>query len=147
MSKEKFGQSDQWSEPIFLPVNKAPTAFRAAWRVEGEPTWPDPSSALLSRRGASVLLNLKLLRIRAALKRRDILGDRPSHRVFMTFFQRSGWKVQFLEADLRTPLPRKLTDTDPKRSVSWPGKAKLGAIQRAADVGARDRDRERRGLP
>ena len=41
--------------------------------------------------------------------------DRPSHRVFMTFFQRSGWQVQFLEADLRTPLPRKFTFTDPDK--------------------------------
>ena len=41
--------------------------------------------------------------------------DRPSHRVFMTFFLRSGWQVQFLEADLRTPLPRKFTFTDPDK--------------------------------
>jgi hypothetical protein len=25
--------------------------------------------------------------------------DRPNHRVYMTFFQREGWYVQFLEAD------------------------------------------------
>jgi hypothetical protein len=41
--------------------------------------------------------------------------DRPSHRVYMTFFQREGWYVQFLEADLKTPLPRKLTFTDPEK--------------------------------
>ena len=41
--------------------------------------------------------------------------DRPSHRVFMTFFLRSGWQVQFLESDLRTPLPRKFTFTDPDK--------------------------------
>lgn len=41
--------------------------------------------------------------------------ERPSHRVFMTFFLRSGWQVQFLEADLRTPLPRKFTFTDPDK--------------------------------
>ena len=35
--------------------------------------------------------------------------DRPSHRVYMSFFRRQGWQVQFLEADLKTPLPRKLT--------------------------------------
>jgi hypothetical protein len=28
---------------------------------------------------------------------------------------RGGWQVQFLEADLRTPLPRKLTFTDPDK--------------------------------
>jgi hypothetical protein len=41
--------------------------------------------------------------------------DRPSHRVYMVFFVRQGWQVQFLEADLRTPLPRKLTFTDPDK--------------------------------
>jgi hypothetical protein len=38
-----------------------------------------------------------------------------SHRVYMTFFQREGWYVQFLEADLKTPLPRKLNFTDPEK--------------------------------
>jgi hypothetical protein len=28
-------------------------------------------------------------------------------RVYMAFFQRDGWYCQFLEADLKTPLPRK----------------------------------------
>jgi hypothetical protein len=32
--------------------------------------------------------------------------DRPSHQVSMYFFKRGGWQVQFLEADLKTPLPR-----------------------------------------
>jgi hypothetical protein len=41
--------------------------------------------------------------------------DRPSHRVYMYFFFRGGWQVQFLEADLRTPLPRTLTFTDPEK--------------------------------
>jgi hypothetical protein len=41
--------------------------------------------------------------------------DRPSHRVYMTFFQRAGWYVQFLEADLKTALPRKLTFSDPEK--------------------------------
>ena len=30
------------------------------------------------------------------------------HRVYMSFMDRKGWQVQFLEADLKTPLPRKL---------------------------------------
>ena len=29
-----------------------------------------------------------------------------------SFFSRARWQVQFLEADLKTPLPRKLTFTD-----------------------------------
>jgi hypothetical protein len=41
--------------------------------------------------------------------------DRPSHRVYMTFFYRQGWQVQFLEADLKTALPRKLTFSDPEK--------------------------------
>ena len=30
------------------------------------------------------------------------------HRVYMSFQDRHGWQCQFLEADLQTPLPRKL---------------------------------------
>jgi len=30
------------------------------------------------------------------------------HRVYMSFQDRMGWQVQFLEADLQTPLPRRL---------------------------------------
>jgi hypothetical protein len=41
--------------------------------------------------------------------------DRPSHRVYMYFFKRGGWEVQFLEADPKTPLPRKLTFADPEK--------------------------------
>ena len=41
--------------------------------------------------------------------------DRPSHRVYCYFFKRDGWQVQFLEADLKTPLPRKLTFTEPEK--------------------------------
>jgi hypothetical protein len=59
--------------------------------------------------------------------------DRPSHRVYMGFFCRDGWNIQFLEADLKTPLPRKLNLADPDkirdlprhgwfRVVSWTGR-------------------------
>jgi hypothetical protein len=41
--------------------------------------------------------------------------DRPSHKVYMTFFRRDGWYVQFLEADAKTPLPRTFTFTDPEK--------------------------------
>ncbi|MEA2260566.1 MAG: hypothetical protein QOJ51_3391 [Acidobacteriaceae bacterium] len=34
----------------------------------------------------------------------------------MYFFLRSGWQVQFLEPDLKTPLPRKLTFADPEKT-------------------------------
>jgi hypothetical protein len=33
----------------------------------------------------------------------------------MYFFSRQGWQVQFLEADLKTPLPRRLTLTNPDK--------------------------------
>jgi hypothetical protein len=36
------------------------------------------------------------------------------HRVYLTFFLRSGWNLQFLEADLKTPLPRRFTYPDPE---------------------------------
>jgi hypothetical protein len=49
----------------------------------------------------------------------------------MTFFQRQGWQVRFLEADLRTPLPRKLTFTDAEKIRELARKGELGAIQRA----------------
>jgi hypothetical protein len=44
----------------------------------------------------------------------------------MCFFLRSGWQVQFLEPDLKTPLPRKFTFADPgkigelaRRGEAW----------------------------
>ena len=36
------------------------------------------------------------------------MDDRGDHRVYMSFMDRNGWQVQFLESDLKTPLPRKL---------------------------------------
>jgi hypothetical protein len=39
----------------------------------------------------------------------------PTFRVYMTFFFRQGWYVQFLKADLRTPLPRAYTFNDPQK--------------------------------
>ena len=41
--------------------------------------------------------------------------EQPTHKVYMSFFLRDGWNVQFLEADARTPLPRKLTFKDPEK--------------------------------
>jgi hypothetical protein len=38
-----------------------------------------------------------------------------THKVYMTFFLCKGWYVQFLEADLKTPLPRKFNFTDPEK--------------------------------
>lgn len=59
--------------------------------------------------------------------------DRPSHRVYMTFFYRAGWYVQFCEADLRTPLPRKFNFKDPEkiREIARRGEA-LGTSEAKA---------------
>jgi hypothetical protein len=39
-------------------------------------------------------------------------SEHPStvrHKVYMSYMHRGGWYCQFLEADLKAPLPRKLT--------------------------------------
>jgi hypothetical protein len=40
---------------------------------------------------------------------------RPNHRIYMSFFLRSGWYVSFLEPDLKTPLPRKFNFGSPDK--------------------------------
>lgn len=39
------------------------------------------------------------------------------HRVYMSFFLRDGWFCQFLEADLKTPLPKKLSFKDEEKII------------------------------
>ena len=70
--------------------------------------------------------------------------DRPSHRVYMTFFQRAGWYVQFLEADLKTALPRKLTFSDPekirelaRRGEAWGDSESRQVLEPAIENGRR----------
>ena len=70
--------------------------------------------------------------------------DRPSHRVYMTFFYRQGWQVQFCEADLKTALPRKLTFTDPekirelaRRGEAWGDSASRQMLEGAIEQGRR----------
>jgi hypothetical protein len=41
----------------------------------------------------------------------------PRHRVYMSFQCRYGWHCQFLEQDLKTPLPRKLHFTSPDKVI------------------------------
>jgi hypothetical protein len=60
----------------------------------------------------------------------------------MYFFLRSGWQVQFLEADLKTPLPRKLTFTDPekirelaKRGEAWGTSEARQMLEHAIETG------------
>jgi hypothetical protein len=57
---------------------------------------------------------------------------RPSHQVYMYFFKRGGWQVQLLEADLKTPLPRKLTFTDPEKIQELAKRGEARVIQRAS---------------
>jgi hypothetical protein len=37
------------------------------------------------------------------------------HRVYLSFQDRYGWQCQFLEADLKTPLPKRLHFTSPDK--------------------------------
>jgi hypothetical protein len=39
------------------------------------------------------------------------------HRVYMSFMDRHGWQCQFLEADLKTPLPKRLHFTSPDKII------------------------------
>ena len=54
-------------------------------------------------------------------------------RVYMHFHYHQGWHVQFLEADLKTSLPRRLTFTDPEKihNLARRDAEKPGATQRA----------------
>jgi hypothetical protein len=68
--------------------------------------------------------------------------DRPSHQVYLYFFLRSGWQVQFLEPDLKTPLPRKLTFADPekirelaRRGEAWGTSEARQMLEHAIDTG------------
>jgi hypothetical protein len=46
------------------------------------------------------------------------MSDQPArHRVYMFFQDRRGWHCQFLEEDLKTPLPRKLRFASSDRIV------------------------------
>jgi hypothetical protein len=49
----------------------------------------------------------------------------------MYFFKRDGWEVQFLEADLETPLPRKLTFADAEKIRELAKRGEARAMQRA----------------
>jgi hypothetical protein len=68
--------------------------------------------------------------------------DKPCHQVYMYFFKRGGWEIQFLEPDLKTPLPRKLTFTDPekirelaRRGEAWGTSEARQVLEHAIDTG------------
>ena len=68
--------------------------------------------------------------------------DRPSHQIYMYLFKRVGWEVQFTEADLKTPLPRKLTFADlekirelARRGGAWRDSESRQMLEYAIEVG------------
>jgi hypothetical protein len=68
--------------------------------------------------------------------------DRPTHRVYMYFFKRGGWQVQFLEPDLKIPLPRKFTFADPekireldRRGEAWRDPESRQMLEHAIETG------------
>ena len=63
--------------------------------------------------------------------------DRPTHRVFMTFFYRAGWQVQFCEADLKTPLPRQFTFNDPEKIRELARRGEAREVQKAGSSSMR----------
>jgi hypothetical protein len=58
------------------------------------------------------------------------------HRVYLHFMLSDGWFCQFLEEDLKTPLPRKLRLDDPAKIVEMAEKG--GAAMRLEDRQALD---------
>jgi hypothetical protein len=63
-------------------------------------------------------------------------------RVYMSFMLADGWYCQFLEEDLKTPLPRKLTLADPAKVVEMAERGGYSmhlegrqALDRAIEVG------------
>jgi hypothetical protein len=68
--------------------------------------------------------------------------DKPCHQVYMYFFLRSGWQVQFLLPDLKTPLPKKLTFADPekirelaRRGEAWGTSEARQILEHAIEMG------------
>jgi len=60
----------------------------------------------------------------------------------MSFFFRGGWQVQFLEADLKTPLPRTFTFTEPekirelaRRGEAWADSESRQMLDHAIETG------------
>ena len=54
---------------------------------------------------------------RAHFRARCAASRTPRRRVYMSFMHREGWHCQFLEEDLKTSLPRKVTVDSPARLI------------------------------
>jgi hypothetical protein len=55
----------------------------------------------------------------------------PRHRIYMHFMRREGWYCQFLEADLKTPLPKKLTIVDSRKLLEMAERGGVNPENRA----------------
>jgi len=69
-------------------------------------------------------------------------AKKPTHRIYMAFQTQNGWHCQFLEADLKTSLPRKLNLVRQEKlfEIAERGGYRLNlegrqAMQRAIDMG------------
>jgi hypothetical protein len=67
---------------------------------------------------------------------------KANHTVYMTFFFRSGWQVQFVEGNLQTPLPRTFTFADAekirelaRRGEAWGTLEAKQALERGIENG------------
>jgi len=45
------------------------------------------------------------------------MNPNDRHRVYMSFMDRHGWQCQFLEADLQSPLPKRLHFSSPDKII------------------------------
>lgn len=68
--------------------------------------------------------------------------EKPCHQVYMYFFKRGSWEVQFLLPDLKTPLPKKLTFADAekirelaRRGEAWGTSEARQLLEYALEVG------------
>ena len=49
----------------------------------------------------------------------DCMAPDNRHRLYISLMDRHGWQCQFLEADLKTPLPSVCTSLRRTRSLNW----------------------------
>jgi hypothetical protein len=59
---------------------------------------------------------------------------KPKRNIYMHFMRRDSWHCQFVEADLKTPLPRKVTLDDPRKIIEMAKRG--GAPMKLQDIQA-----------
>jgi hypothetical protein len=70
----------------------------------------------------------------------------PRRHVYMYFMKRQGWYCQFLEADLKTSLPRKLNLDDPEKLIEMAQRRRVTEPRSGSDAEVRDRNGTRRSV-